>query len=92
MQVLLQVPLVGISRQRQLALLVVRLDNVLDNGTRLPQNQVVVVVVLDGGKSAVGVDGREGRLFGVVDGDLGDGQSRRPEGEHVYSAVSLTFS
>lgn len=75
-QVLLQQPLLRVSRERELVLLVVALDNVLDDGARLPQDEVVVVGVLDGRQAPVGVDLEKGRLLGVLDGDglVGDGE------------------
>lgn len=55
----------------QLALLVIRLDEVLDNGARLPESKVGVGVD-NGGQAAVGVDGDEGLALGVLDEDLYD--------------------
>lgn len=55
-EVLLKVPLLGAGGDVELVLLVVGLDEVLGDGARLPQDNVVVVGVLDGGQTAVGVD------------------------------------
>lgn len=62
---LLQVPLVRGGGDVDLVLLVIGLDEVLGNGARLPQGEVVVVGVDDGGQTAVGVDLEELGVLGV---------------------------
>lgn len=67
---LLQVPLVGGAGGINLVLLVVGLDEVLGNGARLPQGEVVVVGVDNGGEATVGVDLAELFILGVFNIDL----------------------
>ena len=69
-QVLLQVPLVGRVGGVELVLLVICLDNVLEDSSRLPEGEVVVVGVDDGGKAAVGIDFKEPVHLRVLDDDL----------------------
>lgn len=70
MQILLQMPLVGISWQCQLVVFVVRVDDILDNGTRFPQDKVAIVRVLDCGKTSIGIECQERRFFGVLNRNL----------------------
>lgn len=64
-EVLLDQPVVVLRLALQLALLVVLLDKVLDDGTGLPEGEVAVVRVDDGRNPAVGVDLDEPLLLGV---------------------------
>lgn len=68
LEVLLKVPLLGVGGNVELVLLVVGLDEVLSDGAGLPQDDVVVVGVLDGGQTAVGVNLDESLGLGVGDG------------------------
>lgn len=68
LEVLLEVPLLGVGGDVDLVLLVVGLHEVLGDGARLPQDDVVVVGVLDGGQTTVGVDLDESLGLGVGDG------------------------
>lgn len=72
MQKLLEVPLVDSVRvgNSELLLLVVCLDEVFGNGTRLPDGQVVLVAIDNGGETAIGVDLEERRVLGVGDVNL----------------------
>lgn len=69
MKVLLQVVLLRKPGKGQFVLLVVVLDKILDNGTRLPQSQVGVGI-LDGWETSIGVDFGKGVFLGVADQDL----------------------
>ncbi len=69
-QKLLQVPLIGGVGGVDLVLLVVRLDEVLGNGARLPQGEVVVVGVDNGGETAIRVDLAELLILGVFNINL----------------------
>jgi hypothetical protein len=66
-QKLLEVPLVDSVRVRdgERLLLVVCLDKVFGNGTRLPDGQVVLVAINNGRETAIGVDLEEGRVLWV---------------------------
>lgn len=67
---LLQVPLVGGVGGIDLVLLVVGLDEVLSDGARLPQGEVVVVGVDNGGEATIGVDLAELFILGVLNVNL----------------------
>lgn len=67
---LAQMPFVGLVGRAELVVLIVLVNDVLDNGARLPEDKVVVVGVLDGGDAAVGVDLDELGALGVFDGNL----------------------
>lgn len=67
---LLDVPVLVGGGALEEALLVVGLDDVLDDGARLPERQVGVGVD-DGGEAAVGVDLDELCALGILDDDLG---------------------
>lgn len=56
MQILLDLIVLLGSLPLQLALLVISFDKVLNDGSRLPKSEVIVVGVADGGDSAIGVD------------------------------------
>lgn len=70
MQVLLQVPLIGKVGDVELVLLVVSVDEVLEDGSRLPEDEVVVVGVDDGGNAAIGTQLEVPVYLGVLDIDL----------------------
>ena len=64
-EVLLDQPVVVLRLALQPAVLVVLLDKVLDDGAGLPEGEVAVVGVDDGGDPAIGVDLDEPLLLGV---------------------------
>lgn len=73
-QVLLEVPFVGGGAgDAELVVLVVRLDEVLGDGAGLPEDEVAVVGVRDGGEAPVGVDLEEVGGLGVLDVVEGEG-------------------
>lgn len=67
---LLDVPVLVGGGALEEALLVVGLDDVLDDGARLPERQVGVGVN-DGGETTVGVDLDELCALGILNDDLG---------------------
>lgn len=68
-------PFLGSGGERELLLLVVSLDKVLDDGARLPEGEAGIGI-LDGGQAAVGVDLGKGLILGVLDGNLQKGVVR----------------
>lgn len=78
MQELLEVVLFRKAGDAELVILVVRVDEVLQDGARLPQGDARVRV-FDGGRAAVGVDVGVGRLLDGVVGDvaLGEGEKEK---------------
>lgn len=77
-QELLEVVLFRKAGDAELVILVVRVDEVLQDGARLPQGDARVGV-FDGGCAAVGVDVGVGRLLDGVVGDvaLGEGEKEK---------------
>lgn len=69
MEILLEVPFSRRVRDRQLALFIVSLDEVLDNGTGLPERETSVRVY-NRRDSAVGVNGSKPFCLGVIHNDL----------------------
>lgn len=69
MQILLQVPLLGLGVERELVVLVVLFDEVLEDGARFPDGDARVWV-LDGGDTAIGVDLDKRLSLRVGDFDL----------------------
>lgn len=90
MKVLLQVPLISRGGGIELVLLVVRLDNVLEDGAGLPDGEVVDVGVDEGRETAVGVDLEKSFTFRVRDDFISVREVELFENEEDLERVGTT--
>lgn len=89
-KVLLQMPLVSRGSNVELVLLVVRLDEVLEDGAGLPDGKIIGVVVDDGRKATVRVDLEEEVILGVGVDDVCVGDVELFEDEEDLERVGTT--